>query len=128
MQNFLTKKSEAKIYEKFRTKNSEVMCNCVDVNFGTYGKDGGARTALVTPLGRERWIDNCLISELQSLWEMGIKTFGSCCGHNKQNGYIDVDNEAIPIMLELGYVSLVKSDGVGSHLFFPQSIPITNKR
>lgn len=98
-------------------------CNCKNIGFGTYGNDNGARTAIITPQGRKQWIDNCLIIELQSLWEMGIKTIESCCGHNKHTGYIAVYDFDIELMKSMGYVEEIRPD-----LFYPKSISITNKQ
>lgn len=56
---------------------------------------------------RSAGIDRCIAEEIQSLWEQGIQTAESCCGHNKAPGYIAVLNAHIPKMLELGYENLI---------------------
>lgn len=48
-------------------------------------------------------IDKCLLPEIISLWEKGVKTTGCCCGHDKLAPYIGVQPEYIDKMLELGY-------------------------
>lgn len=48
-------------------------------------------------------IDVCLISEIWDLWRCGIKTVGSCCGHNQAPAYIQVATEHAKEMLALGY-------------------------
>ena len=48
-------------------------------------------------------IDKCLLPEILSLWEMGIKTTGCCCGHGVQTPYIGVTKEGIQKMKNLGY-------------------------
>jgi hypothetical protein len=44
------------------------------------------------------------LPEILRLWELGIKTCGCCCGHGKQTPFIEVKEEYIPKMKELGYV------------------------
>lgn len=82
------------------------MMECKDIGFGTYdcsynvmlpwfGDDGRAHTVA---------IDKCLLAEVVSLWEQGIKTTGCCCGHGRQGmAFIGVRPEHIPKMKELGY-------------------------
>lgn len=48
-------------------------------------------------------IDKCLLPEIISLWEMGIKTTGCCCGHGKQPPFIGVIEADIQKMKDLGY-------------------------
>ena len=48
-------------------------------------------------------IDKCLLPEILSLWEMGIKTTGCCCGHGKQKPFIGVTKDNIQRMKDLGY-------------------------
>jgi hypothetical protein len=49
-------------------------------------------------------IDKCLLGEVVSLWEMGIKTTGCCCGHGKwSKAFIGVKPEYIQVMKDLGY-------------------------
>lgn len=48
-------------------------------------------------------IDKCLLTEVIALWELGIKTTGCCCGHDKHPPFIGVDPEHIPQMKGLGY-------------------------
>ena len=49
-------------------------------------------------------IDKCLLSEVVSLWEKGIKTTGCCCGHgNPDMSFIGVQDEYIEKMKSLGY-------------------------
>lgn len=49
-------------------------------------------------------VDICIISEVVDLWNIGIETTEGCCGHNRQNGYIAVDDSDVNKMLELGYL------------------------
>lgn len=48
-------------------------------------------------------IDKCLLPEILTLWEMGIKTTGCCCGHGKGKPFIGVDFDDIQKMKDLGY-------------------------
>lgn len=51
-------------------------------------------------------IDWCIVAEVMSLWELGIITTWSCCGHNIKGdggGVIGVKDEFIPAMKALGY-------------------------
>jgi len=75
-----------------------------------------------TPQGRRQEIDNCILPELKTLWFTGIKTVESCCGHNKSNGYIAVEDEFIEQMQAMGYVEETRKD-----LFYPKSVPIKFK-
>ena len=56
------------------------------------------------PFGK-KWvcIDTCLVQEIAELWHLGIPTIESCCGHNKQSGYIAVSEEKHEQMIWLGY-------------------------
>ena len=48
-------------------------------------------------------IDKCLLPEILSLWELGIKTTGCCCGHGRGLPFISVDSDDIDTMKFLGY-------------------------
>lgn len=48
-------------------------------------------------------IDKCLLPEILSLWEVGIKTTGCCCGHGIAAPYIGVTEDNIQRMKDLGY-------------------------
>lgn len=59
-------------------------------------------------------VDRCIIPELCSIWNRGIRTIGSCCGHGSVYGYIQVDPAYQDEMLNLGYEKLpddVSGDG-----------------
>ena len=98
-----------------------IMCDCINVQFGTYGQQDQNRTVVCTPQGRRQEIDNCILSELKDLWNKGIITLASCCGHNKINGSIIVED--CDKMKSLGYINWPDHED----WFYPQSIPITNK-
>lgn len=49
-------------------------------------------------------LDRCVLPELKTLWELGVKTVCSCCGHGKDHeAYIRVDKNSAQTMLDLGY-------------------------
>jgi len=53
------------------------------------------------PMGCIEW---CVSSELLELWQRGIQTVCSCCGHgNDERAYIRVKAEYAGAMRELGY-------------------------
>ena len=50
-------------------------------------------------------IDICILPDILALWEIGIQTDNSCCGHNIKDdyGFISVVDEHFERMLKLGY-------------------------
>lgn len=48
-------------------------------------------------------VDKCLAEEIKQLWSLGIHTMGCCCGHNKEEGFIQVERTDFQKMLDLGY-------------------------
>ncbi len=48
-------------------------------------------------------IDLCIVSEIRSLWNLGITTYGSCCGHGRGTGMVNVDEKDVDRMVEMGY-------------------------
>ena len=85
---------------------------CEDIEFGT----GYCAYAIYLPWkAKFNWedeskrvpkcvsIDKCLLPEIINLWELGIKTTGCCCGHNKLKPFINVAPEYIEKMKSLGY-------------------------
>lgn len=103
------------------------QCSCVDVEFGSYD------AAVVVPMPEHMYgyrdrrvaaglsanltIDACVLGELQELWRLGVQTRGSCCGHGKGFGYIQVDGprDAV-VMRHLGYQELS-----GEHILCPEN-------
>ncbi len=47
-------------------------------------------------------VDRCLAPEIRTLWHVGIRTTGCCCGHGG-SGFIGVVDDDIPAMELLGY-------------------------
>lgn len=88
------------------------MCKCEDIEIGACDN----QVILVVPqnikikynntLGTLRTtvnIDKCLAEEIKYLWKLGVITTGCCCGHNRNEGYIGVEDKFIPTMLRMGY-------------------------
>lgn len=74
------------------------MCSCNNIDFGTY-----ENTEVIN--GVE--IDKCLIPEIKWLWNNGIETLASCCGHNKIEPTIIVKSKYIDKMKQLGYKNII---------------------
>ena len=72
-------------------------------------------------------IDRCLLPEISSLWNMGIYTIESCCGHTKRNGYIAVYPEYIDQMKKLGYVNDPDAPNNNPCIFLPKTKCIINE-
>lgn len=70
-------------------------------------------------------IDECLADEIEDLWSKGINTTGCCCGHGYLLGYIEVVDECIKTMEELGYCHYIYPDIFGGSerkdAFIPKS-------
>lgn len=79
--------------------SSPTSIDCARAEFGTYT----GQVHAVTPGGKLVGIDSCIFSEVTGLWEEGITTIESCCGHNKAKSYIAVVEKDIARMLALGY-------------------------
>ncbi len=103
------------------------MCKCINVGFGTFGQPNQNRTAVLTCWNKLQEIDNCILDELQQLWDLGIKTEASCCGHNLVSGTIIINClYSAFIMRNMGYIEY-SDPGLQGFWFYPKSIPITNK-
>ncbi|WGL85414.1 hypothetical protein QFB84_14990 [Enterobacter hormaechei] len=73
--------------------------DCSNAGFGTYEGCVPVRA----PSGKIVDIDACLVSEVIHLWQSGITTIESCCGHNKTSSYIAVVEGDAVKMRALGY-------------------------
>lgn len=93
------------------------MCNCVNIDFGS--EENFAQQILLdipdhmedyrfarisAGLSRQISVDPCIVEEIKYLWSLGIETHGSCCGHNKEESFVNIHNKDIDKMLRLGYV------------------------
>lgn len=70
------------------------------------------------------YVDTCLQTEISYLIRAhGICTVGSCCGHGKTSGYIQVAEHSVEKMLSLGYKKLQTDKwGNGENCFKPKTI------
>lgn len=61
--------------------------------------------SLTVPGGEQAYcIDSCIVQDLKYLWEHGIKTVCSCCGHGDDNrAYVRVASYDSDKMEQLGY-------------------------
>lgn len=78
------------------------MCKCKNIDIGSYDNS----ISIQKPFGRENFvsIDKCIYDEIMGLWAKGIETTGCCCGHNKINPMINVEESHHDKMIELGYM------------------------
>ena len=65
-------------------------------------------------------IDKCIALEVIELWNKGVETVESCCGHNKTTGYISVCDYAIQYMIDNGYVKYPDKEDT----FYPKSVTV----
>ena len=74
-------------------------------------------------------VDGCLWQEILYLWQKGIETIGCCCGHHENLatdiGYIQVQENCIQKMIDLGYTAYVNE--FGNTIFKPKTIIIKEK-
>ena len=75
-------------------------CACIGVEFGTYAN----QEAVTTPDGKTVGIDRCVLNDVSNLWDIGLSTIESCCGHGKAPGYIAVSPDQHQQMLDLGWL------------------------
>ncbi|MDM8174815.1 hypothetical protein QT327_10680 [Olivibacter sp. 47] len=93
-----------------------MKCNCVNIDFGSPENYAQAITVqipdhmsdyrearLESGLSDTVSIDPCIFDEIKYLWANGIVTYGSCCGHNKAEPFVNVDESCINDMLRMGY-------------------------
>lgn len=76
------------------------MCNCKNVDIGTFANQIKIdHPNLLHPV----YVDACIADEVIELLSKGVKTVGSCCGHNKTVPSIVVAPESVHVMEALGY-------------------------
>ncbi len=73
-------------------------------------------------------IDRCILPELQSLWSKGVRTGGSCCGHNILPSMINaLTKEDGHRMQAMGYVLWPSTEttakGCWGWTFYSKTIP-----
>lgn len=91
------------------------MCDCKDVEMGSYTNQILLGYYPVMMEYRQKRIsaglsgdmgipvDKCIVDQVIALWENGVRTYGCCCGHNKQRGFINVGKEDFKKALGLGF-------------------------
>ena len=103
--------------------------NCTDIGIGSYNCAYNIMLPYLVkdptdperePFSKMVAIDKCLIGEVISLWEQGIKTTGCCCGHGKLMPFIGVKSEYAKKMAELGYKEM-DAQGFKNH-FTPKTV------
>lgn len=93
-------------------------CTCRNVDFGTYEAaevvDIPAhmadyrRARARDGLGPRIVVDRCILPEIRWLWSWGVRTYGSCCGHQKLPPMVCVHDDDAPLMRSLGYHNYAK--------------------
>lgn len=70
-------------------------------------------------------VDICISNEITDLWNKGIKTMGCCCGHGSELGFIQVADDFILKMEQLGYEHYIYTEEFGGEkrrdAFIPKS-------
>lgn len=97
------------------------MCACVGVEIGSHANTvllgfypvmrqyrGARLMAGLSDCGIT--VDRCIADQVVELWENGVRTYGSCCGHNKAQGFINVAPEDYEKALALGFEPYVFTD------------------
>lgn len=82
------------------SKPSFLPLMCANAAMGSYE----GQLFLQDPWGRKVGIDACLAAEVATLWNHGIRTIESCCGHGVAASYIAVEEQYIGQMKALRYV------------------------
>jgi hypothetical protein len=59
------------------------MCKCISYNQPEKYQIIKTKILFYKYLNKTVCIDACIADCIKQLWEAGIKTTGSCCGHNK---------------------------------------------
>lgn len=94
------------------------MCRCVDVEMGSFDNqvmlgfypvmESYRKSRVLQGLGGVGiCVDRCIVDQVVELWEAGVKTYGSCCGHNKVQGMINVSPDDYEKAIALGFLPYV---------------------
>lgn len=86
-------------------ENSPPLCTCDNVDFGSYERTVTMIAPFELPHRNDKLvaIDICIARDLAELWKEGVKTTGSCCGHNKLPPTVTVEEISVQAMEVLGY-------------------------
>ena len=90
------------------------MCDCKDIDFG----DCSNMVIMRDWNGIKFQVDKCIAEEVLWLRNMGVNTIASCCGHNKIQPTIAVDEKDIEKMKEFGYKEFFNTHQPNAHNFF----------
>lgn len=96
------------------------ICTCVDVEVGTHARAIAVRNPFT---GRLVDVDCCVVPWVVELWEQGVETRASCCGHGRYRPSVIVAPGYVDRMRELGYeVDAERSDAVSVLWLLPDTI------
>lgn len=97
-----------------KERNRIGKCHCDNIKMGTY-----KNTVLMSLLGGQIvTIDTCIATEIGYLWNNGIGTLNSCCGHRKIRPTVIVTEESINKMIELGYKKVIEEVALPDQTFY----------
>ena len=98
------------------------MCFCENIDFGSYDMQ-------VSMKFKDKWvcIDLCLATEIALIWKNWIKTIECCCGHNKLEWYIAVQEINIEKMREMWYKKHINKNFPEMENFFVPKYLIPNQ-
>lgn len=106
------------------------MCQCKDIEYGDY--ENMDLLDIPKAKGGIVQVDRCLSEEVKGLWDKGIRTVASCCGHNKSMPRILVHPEDIDKMIEMGYDIALNVAGIDNVLrtdaFYSKSVRYTQEQ
>lgn len=112
--------------EVFETAPNKYACDCVDIEIGSYDNQVVLPRPPHMPSTRgvdTICVDACLKDEILHLWSIGITTTGCCCGHNKLEPFIGVDDKDIQRMKDMGYIVHPNNCRPGDEdQFYPKSL------
>lgn len=99
---------------------------CLDIQFGSLDCCYNIMLPYLVGLDKTETknicIDKCLLPEILSLWEAGIKTGGCCCGHgDKLSAFISVNKECVNKMENLGYKRKINPPQFDQDEFYPKT-------
>jgi len=82
-----------------------VKCHCENVEFQSYDNVVSMKAPFPVPNHPDGWvcIDTCIATAIGYLWNQGVVTINSCCGHSKSKPTVVVEKGSIEKMKELGY-------------------------
>jgi len=85
-----------------------MKCRCANVEFGSYSNTLLMRLPFDLPemgkvIGDPVCIDTCIAPDISVLWQEGVRTLNSCCGHQKLPPSVVVEGTSVRLMETLGY-------------------------